>query len=287
MMRRFVETLYDAYAQQFSVDKVYFERQTAHQHLLIFHNAKFGRVMALDGIVQSTAHDEFVYHEMLTHVPIFAHGRARRVLIVGGGDGGMLRETLRHPGVAGVTLVEIDGELMALCREHLPDHHQGAFDDPRARIVIQDGMAFVAESDETFDIIIIDSTDPIGPGEVLYTPEFYDGCRRCLAPGGVLVAQNGVPFMQLDEVATTARHLSTRFADWAFYGAAVPTYVGGIMAFAWATDDDNLRQLPLETLETRVRATGIPMRYYNPEIHQAAFALPQYMRNAIEKALNR
>jgi spermidine synthase len=285
MMKQFVETLYDAYGQQFSVDRIYFELQTEHQYLLIFHNARFGRVMALDGIVQTTELDEFIYHEMLTHVPIFAHGHARRVLIIGGGDGGMLREVLRHKDVEHVTLVEIDGEIVTLCREHLPNHHQGAFDDPRTHIVIQDGIEFVKENTETFDVIITDSTDPIGPGEVLFKENYYAACRRRLTAGGLLVTQNGVPFTQMDELTTTARNLSKVFKDWSFYTAAVPTYVGGVMTFAWATDDPKLRMVPLKTLQERFDAAGIKTRYYNPEIHQAAFALPEYVRAAIKRSV--
>jgi spermidine synthase len=285
MMKQYVETLYDAYGQLFSVDKVYFEIQTEHQHLLIFHNAKFGRVMALDGIIQTTERDEFVYHEMLTHVPIFAHGRARRVLVIGGGDGGMLREVLRHKDVAQATLVEIDGELVDICKKHMPNHHQGAFNDPRTRIIIRDGIDFVQNCGETFDIIITDSTDPIGPGEVLFKENYYAACRRCLAPGGVLVTQNGVPFMQLDEVRATAGNLSKVFKDWSFFSASVPTYVGGIMAFGWATDDESLRKVSLDTLKERYNSADLETRYYHPELHQASFALPKYVQVAIETAI--
>lgn len=282
MMKQFTETLYDAYGQQFSVDRVYYELQTEHQYLLIFHNAKFGRVMALDGIVQTTERDEFVYHEMLTHVPIFAHGNTRRVLIIGGGDGGMLREVMRHKNIEHATMVEIDGEIITLSREQLPNHHQGAFDDPRADIVIQDGIDFVRECTDTFDVIITDSTDPIGPGEVLFKENYYAACRRLLTPGGILVTQNGVPFMQLDELTTTAKNLSKVFQDWTFYTAAIPTYVGGVMAFAWASDDPLKRQVPLKVLQERYHASGLTTRYYNPEIHLAAFALPQYVRTALK-----
>jgi spermidine synthase len=285
MMKQYVETLYDAYGQLFSVEKVYFEQQTEHQHLLIFHNAKFGRVMALDGIIQTTERDEFVYHEMLTHVPIFAHGRARKVLVIGGGDGGMLREVLRHKNVAQATLVEIDGELVDICKKFMPNHHQGAFDDPRTRIVIQDGIDFVHHCGETFDIIITDSTDPIGPGEVLFKESYYAACRRCLTPGGILVTQNGVPFMQLDEVRATAGNLSKVFKDWSFFSASVPTYVGGIMAFGWATDDESLRRVPLDALKERYGSADLETRYYHPELHLASFVLPQYVRVAIETAI--
>ena len=284
MTRIWSETLYDAYGQSFSVDKIYFESKTEHQHLMIFHNAMFGRVMVLDGVVQTTEKDEFIYHEMLTHVPLLAHGAAKRVLIVGGGDGGMLREVCRHRSVEHVTQVEIDQSVIDMSREYLPNHSQGAFDDARANIVIDDGIRFVTETDEKFDVIISDCTDPIGPGEVLFTSTFYDGCKRCLNEGGILVTQNGVAFMQPDEVTTTARRLSTVFSDSSFYCAAVPTYIGGVMTFAWGSDNPAYRQLDLATLRQRFEQAGIQTRYYNPEIHLAAFALPQYVRNAMQKA---
>lgn len=284
MSKLWSETLYDAYGQSFSVDKIYFESKTEHQHLMIFHNAMFGRVMVLDGVVQTTEKDEFIYHEMLTHVPLLAHGAAKRVLIVGGGDGGMLREVCKHRTLEQVTQVEIDQAVIDMCREYLPHHNQGAFDDPRASIIIDDGIRFVTETDEKFDVIISDCTDPIGPGEVLFTSTFYDGCKRCLNDGGILVTQNGVAFMQPGEVTTTARRLASVFSDRWFYSAAVPTYIGGIMTFAWGSDNPAYRQLDLASLQQRYQSAHIQTRYYNPAIHQAAFALPQYLLNAIAQA---
>jgi spermidine synthase len=281
-MNRFVETLYDAYAQEFSVDKLYFEHKTQHQHLMIFHNAMFGRVMVLDGIVQTTEKDEFIYHEMLTHVPMLAHGDVKRVLIIGGGDGGMLREVTRHASVESITQVEIDMDVIEMSKTHLPNHSQGAFEDPRLKLVINDGFDFIQSSTELFDVIIGDSTDPIGPGEVLFSKEFYAGCQARLRAGGVLVTQNGAAFLQLEEVQTTSKHLRTVFDDSAFYSAAVPTYVGGIMTFAWASDSAGQRQHKLETLRSRFKKSGIKTRYYTPEIHLASFALPRYLVDAIE-----
>ncbi len=281
MSRVWSETLYDAYGQSFSVDKVYFESKTDHQHLMIFHNAMFGRVMVLDGIVQTTEKDEFIYHEMLTHVPLFAHGNAKRVLIIGGGDGGILREVCKHQSVEHVTQVEIDQAVIDMAKEYLPNHSAGAFDDPRANIVIDDGMRFVNETAEKFDVIISDSTDPIGPGEVLFTSDFYESCKRCLNEGGILATQNGVVFMQTDEVTTTSDRLAELYQDSYFYGAAVPTYVGGIMTFAWATDNPAYREQSLDMIRERYQAAGIKTRYYNPAIHLAAFALPQYVLDAI------
>ena len=281
-MNEFTEILEpNGWTQRFVVDEVLYRNRTGHQDLVIFRNNEFGRVMALDGVVQTTEGDEFIYHEMLAHVPVLAHGRARRVLIIGGGDGGMLREVLRHESVAHVTQVEIDAEVIETCKRYLPNHSRGAFDDPRAEIVIDDGLRFVCASSETFDVIISDSTDPIGPGEALYTSDFYSACRRRLAEGGVLVAQNGNIFTQLEEVSTTAARLTPLFEDAAFYTAAVPTYLGGPMAFAWATDDPGLRRVSLNVLRDRYEESGIETRYYTPEVHQAAFALPRFVLDAV------
>ena len=283
-MKTYVETLYDAYGQEFRVDKLYFEKKTDHQHLVIFENAVFGRVMALDGIIQTTQADEFIYHEMMTHVPLFSHGQARDVLIVGGGDGGILREVCKHTEVERITQVEIDAQVIDMCREYLPGHSNGAFDDQRVNVVVDDGMNYVSSLSGQFDIIISDSTDPIGPGEVLFTRDFYQACQQALKPGGILVTQNGVVFLQPDEITSTARHLNGIYTDSYFYAASVPTYVGGIMTFAWASDEPAYRQMSLEALQSRFHDSGIKTRYYNPSIHRASFALPQYVIELIEKA---
>ncbi|MCI5045046.1 MAG: polyamine aminopropyltransferase [Aquisalinus sp.] len=279
-MKQFEETLYDAVNQQFRIDKLYFENKTEHQHLMIFHNAQLGRVMTLDGVVQTTEADEFIYHEMMTHVPVLAHGNAKRVLIIGGGDGGILREACRH-NIDHVTQVEIDEAVVDMAKEYLPNHSAGAFDDPRLNLVIDDGMAFVKSCQESFDVIIVDSTDPIGPGEVLFTEDFYAQAKRCLAPEGVMVTQNGVPFFQPDELKNTHERLRQHFTDAGFYCAPIPTYYGGFMSLGWATDNCDLRQVSVDELQGRLGQVGMTCRYYNPEIHVASFALPQYMRQII------
>ena len=285
-MSDYQETLYEGYGQRFRMEKMLHEVRTEHQHLVIFQNPRMGRVMALDGVIQTTEADEFIYHEMLTHVPILAHGRAKRVLIIGGGDGGMLREVTKHATVEHITMVEIDGTVVEMCKEYLPNHSKGAFDDSRLNLVIDDGMRFVANTEEKFDVIISDSTDPIGPGEVLFSENFYQACHRCLNEGGILVTQNGTPFMQLSEVQTTAGRMNGLFADWHFYQAAVPTYIGGAMTFAWGSTDSQHRKISLETLRQRFAGSGIVTRYYNPEVHIGAFALPQYVLQAISKPSN-
>ncbi|MDX5628562.1 MULTISPECIES: polyamine aminopropyltransferase [unclassified Brenneria] len=275
------ETLHADFGQYFSIDRVLYQEKTDHQDLIIFENAALGRVMALDGVVQTTERDEFIYHEMLTHIPLLSHGQARRVLIIGGGDGGILREVSRHRDIEQITMVEIDAGVVAFCRQYLPNHNAGAYDDPRFRLVIDDGVNFVNQCSEKFDVIISDCTDPIGPGESLFTSDFYQGCARCLNEGGIFVAQNGVCFLQQDEAVNSHNKLSRYFSDVTFYQAAIPTYYGGIMTFAWASNDPALRQTRLETLQRRVNASGLECRYYNPAVHIGSFALPQYLLNAL------
>ena len=280
-MQEFKETLFEHWGQFFSVEEVLYEQRTDHHHLLIFQNSRFGRVMALDGVIQTTEADEFIYHEMLAHVPMFAHGAATRVLIVGGGDGGMLREVLRHQSIERVTQVEIDAAVVEMSRTYLPNHSAGAFDDPRLDLVISDGLDYVQTSSERFDVIISDSTDPTGPGEALYSSKFYAGCKRCLASGGILVTQNGNAFGQLEEIETSAKRLRTVFNDVGFYVAAVPTYVGGFMAFAWGSDVPELRTQSMSAVAGRFADSGIRTRYYTPAIHVASFALPSYVEATI------
>lgn len=278
------ETLHDHFGQYFTVDNVLYREKTGHQDLVIFENAALGRVMALDGVVQTTERDEFIYHEMMAHVPLIAHGAAKSVLIIGGGDGGMLREVSRHQGIEKITMVEIDAGVVTFCKQYLPNHSAGAFDDPRFTLVIDDGVNFVSQSSDTFDVIISDCTDPIGPGESLFTSDFYQGCERLLNEGGIFVAQNGVCFLQQDEAVNSHKKLSHYFSDVSFYQAAIPTYYGGIMTFAWASQQANLRQLDDATLRARIEQAGLNCRYYNSAIHNGSFALPQYLLNALSAA---
>lgn len=279
--QKFTEVLYQSWQTDYRCDEVYFDSATDHQRLVIFKNPTFGRMMMLDGVTQTTEADEFIYHEMLAHVPILAHGDAKKVLIIGGGDGGMLREVLRHTSVELCTMVEIDPSVVELSKQYLPNHSAGAFDDPRAHLVFDDGAAFVKNPPHTYDVMIVDSTDPIGPGEVLFQDTFYANTRRCLNPGGILVTQNGVPFMQPDELKNTVTHLKHLFADASCYLATIPTYVGGPMAMGWATDNAELRFIDIDVLDARFKNTGIKTRYYSPAVHKAAFALPGYVSDIV------
>ncbi|WP_306004927.1 polyamine aminopropyltransferase [Aquicoccus porphyridii] len=274
------ETLHADYAQSLRIDRLLYDSETEHQRLRVFENPTFGRVLTLDGVVQTTEGDNAIYHEMLTHVPILAHGAARRVLIVGGGDGGMAREVLRHASVEHVTMVEIDAGVVEFSKQYLPALSQGAFDDPRLDLVIADGADFMKTTTGGFDVIIVDSTDPIGPGEVLFTDTFYGHAKRALAPNGILVTQNGVPFMQPEELTNTMRAFRALFADATCYLATVPTYAGGPMAFGWGTDGD-ARTTPLDVLTGRFDAAGLTPFYYTPAVHKAAFALPGYVQRLI------
>jgi spermidine synthase len=277
------EKLYPHWRQIYESTRTYFEARTEHQHLVIFDNPTFGRVMALDDVVQVTEGDEFVYHEMLTHVPMLAHGHAKRVLVVGGGDGGILREVLKHP-VEKAVLVEIDASVVAMSKEHLPGISKGAFDDPRTELVIADGVDYMARAEPKFDVIIIDSTDPVGPGEVLFTEDFYRNCAKRLTPGGILTCQNGVPYMQREELVYTQKRRRPHFADCAFFVAAVPTYVGGFMGLGWASHDPAHRARPVEEIRRRYQANPFPTQYYTPDIHVACFALPRFILDLLAQA---
>lgn len=282
MTRHFRETLFQGYGQTFDIDRILFESETEHQHLIIFENRAFGTVMALDGIIQTTERDEFIYHEMMVHVPLMAHGSPRRVLIIGGGDGGSLRETLKHGSIERVTQVEIDASVIDMCKTYLPGHSAGAFDDPRADIVIGDGLAYVRECSEKYDVVICDSTDPVGPGEVLYSEPFYAGCKRCLADGGIFVGHSGVAWFQTAEALVVRERLGGAFRSVRFYGAAVPTYIGGIMVFPFASDRPEIADTGIEAISRRYEAAGISTRYYNARVHLGAFCLPKYFSDALD-----
>lgn len=288
-MERWVEeTLHLDWRTRLKAETVLFESQTEHQHLIIFDNNRFGRVMMLDHIVQLTTADEFIYHEMMAHVPLTAleavePETAKSVLIVGGGDGGVLREVLRHPSVERAVLCEIDRSVIDMCREHFPTVSDGAFDNPRAEIVIADGTEYVRQHQGEFDAIMVDSTDPIGPGAVLFTKEFYGDCQRALKQGGVMLTQNGLPFMQPDELKQSVDFFKELgFAECSAFTATTPGYFGGPMSQGWASKRSDLSKVDVELLWQRFKALDIKTRYYDPEVHRGAFALPRYIRELVE-----
>ncbi|GGC64162.1 polyamine aminopropyltransferase 1 [Siccirubricoccus deserti] len=278
------ETLYSAWGQRFLVKRELARVQSQFQDIMVFESHTHGRVMLLDGVVQITEADEFVYQEMLTHVPLLAHGAATRVLIIGAGDGGVLRRVLQHRNVERAVMVEIDGEVIRLAKEHLPGIAGDAWNDPRAEVIVGDGIDYVRQAASgSFDVVIVDSTDPIGVGEVLFTDEFYANSARLLSGRGLIVNQCGVPFMQADELRDTNARRAKAFPDTHAYVAAVPTYVGGFMTLGWAAKDASLRQVPVEEIRQRAQAAGVlgTTRYWTPEIHAGAFNLPPYIAKAL------
>lgn len=274
------ETLYPDWGQRFLVKRELARVKSEFQDIMLFESTSHGRVMVLDGVIQITERDEFVYQEMLTHVPLLAHGAAKRVLIIGAGDGGVLRRVLQHQNVEKCVMVEIDGEVIRLCQEHMPDVAGDAWTNPRGQVIVGDGIDYVRQAEAgSFDVVIVDSTDPIGVGEVLFTDEFYHNAARLLSENGLIVNQCGVPFMQADELRETSLRRGKFFADISAYVAAVPTYVGGFMTLGWSAKTHGLRSVPVEEIRRRAEAAGIlgTTRYWTPEIHAGSFNLPPYI----------
>jgi spermidine synthase len=281
------ETLFDdlGFRMTFEVDKVLYELHTEHQHLILFEQQYFGKMLMLDGATQISKRDEFIYQEMMSHVPLFAHGNAQDVLIIGGGDCGIAEEVLKHKTVKRLTQVEIDAKVVEFAKEHFPEFTGPVFADKRFESVIDDGAKYVAKTDRRFDVIIVDSTDPQGPGKILFGEKFYRGCRRCMKKGGVLVTQNGVPFFQKNELKSTMSKFRKLFADATCYVAAIPVYVGGHMAIGFATDNKALRVTPAKIIAARYRkAGGFTTKYWTPEHHVAAFAQPRFIADLVAKA---
>ena len=281
------ENLFDAlgFRMTYEVERVLYEMQTEHQHLVLFEHKFFGKMLMLDGATQVTTRDEFIYHEMMSHVPILAHGDAKEVLIVGGGDCGIAEEVLKHKSVKRLTQVEIDASVVEFSKEHFPEFTRPVLGDKRFDLVIDDGMNYVAKTDRRFDVVIVDSTDPQGPGKVLFSRKFYAACRRCMRKGSVMVTQNGVPIFQAGELRSGIGKFRKLFADGTCYVAAIPTYVGGHMAMGWATDNTKLRQISVATIGARYKKAGrFPTKYWTPEVHVAAFALPRFIAETAAKA---
>ena len=252
------------------------------QKIDVYEHEHFGRVLTLDDLVQTTQTDEFCYHEMLVH-PALASREPERVLVIGGGDGGTLRHVLMH-GVASAVMCEIDGEVVRVSRELMPMLSEGAFEDPRAELVIGDGAAYVASHDGEFDAILVDSTDPIGAATVLFSDEFYADCRRALKPDGVLVSQTGSPMYQGTEFRMALGNMRAAFDTVETYLGFVPTYPGVLWSFTSGTSGPPLSQTPREDIDARLRARAIDARFYSPDGHAAAFALPPFVRELCESA---
>lgn len=264
--------------QGFEVNDVLFRGKSPYQDVAIYTNDALGKVLVLDGVVQITTKDEFVYQEMMAHVPLFAHGNPENVLIIGGGDGGILREVLRHKTVKKAVMAEIDRMVIDACVKHMPEINQGGkvYGDPRADLVVGDAFAYVRETDVRFDAVIIDSTDPIGPGEKLFTPEFYGNLASILSEKAFVATQGGVPFFQKGEVAGTLDSLRQAGLRAGCYLAAVPTYYGGFMTLGFASNGSDL--VPSQNVvEARYEKAGFATKYYSPAMHLASFVLPPWI----------
>ncbi|MBI3126805.1 MAG: polyamine aminopropyltransferase [Candidatus Tectomicrobia bacterium] len=260
----------------FRVKRVLHWARTPFQELALVETEDMGRALFLDGTVQFTERDEFFYHEMLVHVPLSIHPRPRRVLIVGGGDGGCVREALLHPGVAEVTLVEIDGEVVEACREHIPSV-SSKLGDPRVRVLIQDGVKFMKDNRGSFDVIIVDSTDPVGMASPLTQAPFFRTAMNALTSEGLYVAQSQGPVFDGKEIGRIARAARKVFRHAAHFMGPTPTYPGGhwtyLIGARGAKHPAGLKPRPLPR--------GTKTRYYSPEIHTAAFVLPPFVRDFI------
>ncbi|MEZ5854776.1 MAG: polyamine aminopropyltransferase [Hyphomicrobiaceae bacterium] len=278
------ETFHPHWRVRLAAKTVLHEVKTDHQHLVIFDNETWGRVLMLDGVCQLTTSDEFVYHEMMAHVPLMALKSPRRVLVIGGGDGGVLREVLKHPSVEKAMLVEIDRSVVDLSLQYYPEIAAGAFDDPRSELLIADGLKYVAETTERFDAIIVDSSEPIGPSAVLHTPQFFADCKRALAADGIFVTQNGLPFLAAAHLEGTTRALAGLFGVVAPYLCTQPCYFGGPFALNWASDNGKALDIGAKKLARRQAKRGVVTRYWTPRVHGGAFALPAYVENIVAKA---
>ena len=279
------ETLYPSWGQRFLVERVLDRVESPYQDIVVLQTESHGRMLVLDGCVQITERDEFVYQEMLSHVPLLAHGNAERVLIIGAGDGGVLRRVLLHKTVRRAVLVEIDGEVIRLARRWMPMIGGSAWTDSRAEIVVGDGIDYVANAAEgSFDVIVVDSTDPFGVGEILFTDTFYRNCARILTDRGIIVNQCGVPFMQRDELLQTTARRRQFFPFVSAYVVAVPTYVGGFMTLGIASKDETIASHDVAEIQRRADAAGIlgNSMYLTPHLHVGSFYLPPYLQEALD-----
>jgi spermidine synthase len=285
MTVRFYETLHGGFAQAMDVvGPMLADEQTDFQAIRIFDTPLNGRVLILDNIVQLTDRDEASYSEMLTHLPMLEHGNVKRIMIVGGGDGAVAEEALKHAGVERVDLVEIDPRVIALCREHFAHVNGRAFDDARLQVHTEDAFAFLQRVEAgTYDLVIADRPDPIGPAEVLFADPFYEAVARALAPEGYAVFQTGVPFFQAEELTDTLRQLARAFTERGVYLTVTPTYSGGFMTLCWASNGGRLGTLDEATLKTRFGEASVSTDYYTPGLHRAAFALPAWIERLVPR----
>ncbi len=263
--------------QEFRVLETLCDRRSPYQHIQIFRTRSHGLLLALDGIIQLTEADEFAYHEMLVHSALMAHAAPEQVLIIGGGDGGAVRETARHPEVRRICWCEIDAEVVACCREFIPGV-ACANDDPRVEAVIGDGAEYVRRHREEFDVIIVDSTDPGGAAEPLFGVDFYRDCRRAMRPGGVISAQGESPFLLPDTVKSLVHIAGSVFRNCRYSLFHVPTYPTGAIGACMASDNPVDRPV-----RTPAPELARQLRYYTPEIHVSSMVLPAFVNRLLSE----
>lgn len=258
----------------FQIERMLCRHKSPFQDIIIFETSHFGRMMVLDGCIMLTERDEFLYHEMLTHPAVCSHPAPKRALVVGGGDGGTVRELLRHSGIEAIDLVELDEAVVRLSQEHIPSVSSG-LTDQRVTLHFEDGVAFMQRHLNTYDIILIDSTDPVGPAEGLITEDFYGSCQAALKEDGVLALQSESPFLHPSEIKKIFGNLRSHFATQMLYNAPVIAYPSGWWSFAWASNQLH----PLQDFqEKRAKTVSTQLQYYNAEIHKGSFALPNFVK---------
>ncbi len=259
------------------VTETLFAGKSAFQTVEVFDTKPYGRVLAIDSVFMTSEADEFIYHELLTHPAMLTARDPKRVLVIGGGDGGTVREVLRHPGVEACVMIEIDELVVRASREHLP-RIGTAWDDPRLDVRFIDGIDYVKKSDDApYDVILLDGTDPIGPGEVLFEAEFFEACKRMLTPDGVLGLQSETPMLLRDIFFETQKKLRALFGSVQPYFAGVPLYATGSWSWTWCSDQRDHRSLD----DARADALIPGCRYYNRDVHHGAFAQPNYVRQGL------
>lgn len=263
------------------VDKQLYSGESKFQRIDVYESPEFGRFLVLDGYIMLTEKDEFIYHEMIVHVPMAVHPCVKNVLVIGAGDGGAVRELARYPEIENIDLVEIDEEVIQVCREFLPKTACG-LDDGRVHIHYEDGLKFVRSREDEYDLVIVDSTDPFGPGEGLFTMEFYGNCYKALKEDGIMVNQHESPFYEADAKACMRAHkrIVESFPISRVYQAHIPTYPSGHWLFGFASK----KYHPVHDLDAeRWLERGLETRYYTPKLHEGAFCLPAYVETLLRK----
>jgi len=269
----------EGFAHAYRVEEVLFDGRSPYQHVQVIRNAFFGRTLILDDAVQTTEADAFIYHERLAHLPLVTHPAPTSVLIIGGGDGGLLEEALKHP-IQRAVMVEIDRMVIEVTRRFLPEIPKGAFDDPRVELRIEDGFAYVRSTDSRFDVALVDSTDPQGPSVPLFSAEFYGDLHRLLTEEGVLAVQSGSPLYQQDLIVQVRQNLRRHFPVVRTYLAPIPTYPGALWSFTIGSKGPDPATVSPDVIEGRI--AGMSLLYYGPARHHESLVPPPFLRPVLE-----